>query len=108
MSRATAWLEAAGIPAVGIVCKGFTTTVRMTARFEGLTSVRLVEYPPPNIAVHSAAEVYENALRLVDDVTAALTAPVSEAVEPHTDATPSARSDSGPKHREIVFCGDLD
>jgi hypothetical protein len=86
---------------VGIVCKGFTQTVRLIARYEGLSNPRIVEYPPPNIAVHDSREVCEAAARLSDQVIAALT------------AAPAGTADTAPdvpaaKHAEIVYRGDLD
>ena len=102
MSRATTWIESAGIPAVGIVCKGFAGTVRLIARAEGLSSVRLVEYPPPNIAVHNSAEVYQCAIQLVDEVVAALTKPLSGAPQE------TERSSGKNTYADIVFRGDLD
>ena len=67
-----AWLEAAAIPTVGVVWPGFDDTVRLTAKFRGLTDTRLVLFPPPNISVQSAAQVTAHAGNLVDKVIAAL------------------------------------
>ena len=101
MARATTWTESAGIPAVGIVCKGFATTVRLIARFEGLSSVRLVEYPPPNIAIQSSEEVYEYAAQLIDMVVDALTRlPANIQGEPERQVAS--------KPAQIVLKGDLD
>jgi hypothetical protein len=63
-----AWIEGAGVPTVGIACRGFTSTTEMVARYEGLSGVRLVEYPPPNISVQSQSQVYDCASRLLDQV----------------------------------------
>ena len=101
MARATTWTESAGIPAVGIVCKGFATTVRLIARFEGLSSVRLVEYPPPNIAIQSSEEVYEYAAQLIDMVVDALTR-----LPANIQGEPERRVASTPA--QIVLKGDLD
>ncbi len=94
-----AWIEAAGIPTVGVACRGFASTTDMVARYEGLPATRLVEYPPPNVAVQNPAQVYEYASALVDQVIAALkSAPA--------DMRAAQGPQSGP--REIVFRGDLD
>lgn len=100
MSRALTWIESAGIPAVGIVCKGFTSTVSLIARFEGLPNVRVVEYPPPNIAVHTSDEVYKTASQLCDQVVTALTGALSkhEQIKNNADTT---------KRTDIVFKGDI-
>ena len=94
-----AWIEAAGIPTVGIACRGFASTTEMVARFEGLSAVRLVEYPPPNVAVQAPAEVYDYAGRLVDQIVAAL-----------TGAAPAAKTrlQTPAQPGEIVFKGDLE
>src|SRR3954471_5995250 len=68
-----AWIEAAGGAGVGVACRGFMSTTDMVARFEGLAATRLVEYPPPNVAVQSAEQVYEYARELTDQVDVALT-----------------------------------
>ncbi len=67
MSRATAAVEKAGIPAVAIVCQGFTTIAQTVAKFEGLSDLRFVVYPPPNISVQNPQEVAERANQLVDE-----------------------------------------
>ena len=41
--------------------------------------MRLVEYPPPNIAVQSSEEIYKYAEELLDEVVKALTEPVTDA-----------------------------
>jgi hypothetical protein len=101
VSRATAWIESAGIPAVAIACKGFTAPARLVATAEGLPDMRLVEYPPPNIAVQNPGEIRDYAARLLDEVVAALTrpAPVRKAVAPRSSQAVQA---------QIVFKGDLE
>ena len=101
MSRATAWLESAGIPAVAIVCRGFTVPARLVAGAEGLPDMRLVEYPPPNIAVQNPRQIYEYATRLLDEVIGALTRP---AYARKMEATRRSRAE----HLEVVFKGDLE
>ena len=49
-----------------MVCQGFSNTVRMVARAEGLSDTRIVEMPPPNIAVKSTEEVQAMAADLID------------------------------------------
>lgn len=100
MSRAAAWIEAAGIPAVAVACRGFTAPARLVARAEGLPDLRLIEYPPPNIGVQRREEIYVSSLPLVDELVAALTEPASRA-QAAVDEEPA----SDP--RRIVFAGDL-
>ena len=63
--------------------------------------MRLVEYPPPNIAVQSSEEIYKCAEALLDEVVKALTEPVTDAKGEATRAVEAARS-------EIVFRGTLE
>ncbi len=100
MSRATAWSEIAGIPSVAIACKGFTTTVRLVARAEGLSGMRIVEYPPPNIGVQDRAPGYEGAAKIIDEVISALTRPLAAVQE---EETHDPSEDAG----RIVFKGQL-
>jgi hypothetical protein len=98
VSRAIAWIEAAGVPAVGIACRGFVSTTDMVAKYEGLAAPRLVEYPPPNIAMQNAAEVNARAAELADGVVAALvSAPATR------ETRQASRSLGGP-----VFSGSLE
>ena len=100
MSRATAWLEAEGIPAVGVACRGFTAPARLVAKAEGLANMRLVEYPPPNIGALRWEQIAESSEPLVEQLVAALTQSVAPDV-------PVARTASRSNPREIVFKGDL-
>ncbi len=88
-----------------MVCQGFSNTVRMVARAEGLSDTRIVEMPPPNIAVKSTEEVQAMAADLIDAVIAALTTPV--AITPRRGAAPAASLSNAKAAREIVFKGDL-
>jgi hypothetical protein len=106
VSRAITAAESVGVPAVGIVCHGFAATVRSVARAEGLNATRLVDVPPPNIAVHGPAEVNRLAESLIGRVIDAFT---SEAQAPTVAApapAPRAAAPKGP--RDIVFSGDLE
>ncbi len=86
---------------MGFVCKGFATSTRLVARAEGLAHIRMVEGPPPNIAVLNPDELHEYAGRILEEVIAALTsAPQGAVVE-------SGRSASG-RPESIVLKGDLD
>ncbi|MFM9969734.1 MAG: hypothetical protein ACKVQK_15190 [Burkholderiales bacterium] len=95
---------------MGVVCRGFATSTRLVARAEGLAQIRLVECPPPNIAVQNPTELHECAGKIVDQVITALTHCAEGAVASDLAAkhgAQSARSASGePGH--IVFSGDLD
>src|SRR5262249_2482682 len=81
-------------------------TVRTIARAEGLGGTRLVELPPPNIAVKSTEEVHAAAIDLLDGVIKALTTPVIVAPV----RTPMSAPQPAPvvkSPREIVFKGSL-
>ena len=106
VSRAITWTESVGIPAVGIVCQGFSNTVRMVARAEGLSDTRLVQLPPPNIAVKSTEEVQAAGIDLLDGVINALTTHV--AAGRSRTLAPSLRAATVVKSpRDIVFKGSL-
>jgi hypothetical protein len=90
--------EAAGVPAVGIICTGFIPTARAAAKAEGLPNARLVEYPPPNIGVQNKQDVQSYAKDLLDEVIGALTEEV-QALE--------AASSGEPWSKDIVFTGTL-
>jgi hypothetical protein len=104
VSRATAWLEAAGIPSVGVVCKGFVPPARLVARAEGVPGMRLLEYPPPNIGAQRREDIYRSSLPLIDELVALLTRPSSVATP--ANAMPAEREATSGA-REIVFKGDL-
>ncbi len=86
---------------MGIVCKGFGTSTRLVARAEGLAHIRMVELPPPNIAVQNPEELRECAEKVVDEVIAALSKPADGAV------VESGRSATG-RPESIIFSGDLE
>lgn len=94
-------MEREAIPAVGIVCKGFAYNANLIAESEGLHEIRLVEYPPPNIAVQSSEEIYKCAKALLDEVIKALTGPATGAKR--LAATPVEAAT-----REIIFRGTLE
>jgi len=100
VSRAVVWAEKAGIPAVGVVCKGFVPSALMIARAEGLPGMRFVEYLPPNIATESYEAIYEKSKPLLDDIVRTLTAPAPA-------ATPSAIR-AGAEVGKTVVTGSLE
>lgn len=98
--RATTWIERAGIPATGIICEGFVLSAHAIARMLGLQSMRVVEYPPPNIGTQTAEQIRGQARKILDKIVQALTEeqPKSEEAllnEPETDS------------RAIISRGDL-
>ena len=99
MSRATTWLEEAGIPTVAVACAGFVRAARLVARAGGLPAIRLLEYPLPNIGAQTRDELYLSSLPLIDELVSLLThAPVGEKENKSTNtATPPT----------IVFKGNL-
>ena len=99
MSRATTWLEEAGIPTVAIVCAGFTRAARLVAQSGGLPAMRLLEYPLPNIGAQTRDALQVSSLPLVDALVSLLTRPAPEAAA-------SKASSSAP--RAIVFKGTLE
>jgi hypothetical protein len=101
VSRVIAWTEAAGIPAAGIVCKGFMTSARLVASAEGLRAVRLLEYPPPNMGVQNAAEIHERAAAMLDCLIDALTQPA------RADGLRTTARERDPRDK-AVFQGDLE
>jgi hypothetical protein len=98
--RATAWIEKAGIPAVGIICTGFVLSAKAIARMLGLLSVRIVEYPPPNIGTQTKEEIKGRAGIVLDHVIQALTQPA-----PKPKMVPIRELETRP--RDIVFKGTL-
>ncbi len=100
MSRATAWLEGAGVPTVGVVCTGFERAARLVARAAGLPAMRLLVYPPPNIGAQTREDLYGSSLPLIDEVASLLTQPVAG------DTAIATSAASGP--REIIFTGTLE
>ena len=73
----------------------------MAAEMQGLPSMRVVEYPPPNVGVQSPEAIYEQAKALIDGVIIALT-------EPPPPPREVAAKAAGAKGREIVFSGTLE
>lgn len=100
MSRATGWLEDAGVPSVAVVCEGFEKSARLVANAGGLPAIRLLEYPLPNIGAQTRDEIYETSLPLIDELVSLLTHSSSG------EAEPSKTTTDGP--REIVFKGSLE
>jgi hypothetical protein len=73
--------EKAGIPAVVVTTTGFTTIARAAAKAEGLTDLRIAEYPGA-VGVHPEALVIENVTKvLFDRIVNALTRPVGAAMQ---------------------------
>lgn len=108
MSRATSWLEEAGVPTVAVVCTGFEKAARLVARAGGLSAMRILEYPLPNIGAQTRADLYVSSLPLVDNLVSLLTHAASGEAGNIKAATaaPKAAPKSAP--RAIVFKGDLD
>ena len=98
MSRATAAVEKAGVPAVAIVCQGFTTIAQTVAKFEGLSDLRFVVYPPPNISVQNPQEVAERANQLVDEAIKQLT---------RTSSRETNKPVKTVSEKEIIFTGNI-
>jgi hypothetical protein len=99
--RATTWIEKAGIPAVGIICTGFVLSAQAIARMLGLLSMRIVEYPPPNIGTQTREEIKGRAGIVLDHVIQALTQPAPKA----NMMVPIREPETRP--RDIVFKGTL-
>lgn len=100
MSRATTWLEEAGVPTVAVVCKGFERSARLVARAGGLPAIRILEYPLPNIGAQTHDEIYVSSLPLVDELVLQLTH------SPSADVAANKSTAAGP--RAIVFKGTLE
>jgi hypothetical protein len=100
VSRATIWLEEAGVPAVAVVCEGFKKSADLVARAGGLSAMRLVEYPLPNIGAQTRGEIFETSLPLVDELVSLLTH------SPRVEAVSAKAATVGP--RAIVFQGNLE
>lgn len=83
---------------MAVVCQGFATITQTVARFEGLSSLRLITYPPPNISVQNPQEVSERAEQLLDEAIKQLSLPSSAKSELQTKAN---------KDNEIIFKGDI-
>lgn len=73
----------------------------MIASAEGLPGMRIVEYPPPNIATESYESIYEKSKVLLDDVVRAFTSPATNA------PTASAKATSA-KAGKTVFTGSFE
>ena len=101
MSRATAWIEAAGIPAVGVTCRGFSPPARLVARAEGVPNLRLLEFPPPNIGAMRQDEITAATLERLDELVTLFTQ-----AAPGTVAAAAPASAAG-SARDIVFSGNL-
>lgn len=91
--------EKAGIPAVVVTTTGFTTIARAAARAEGMTDLRIAEYPGA-VGVHPEELVIKNVTTvLFDRIVDALTRPVNSARQ---SAAPARAAD------EIVCEGSFD
>ncbi len=98
--RATTWVERAGVPAVGVICTGFVPSAHAIGRMLGHLSLRIVEYPRPNIGTQTKEEIKSRAETVLDHVIHALTQPA-----PKPQMSLPGEPDTGP--REIVFKGNL-
>ncbi|MFC1910981.1 hypothetical protein ACFLXC_06915 [Chloroflexota bacterium] len=96
--RATTWIERSGIPAAAVICAGFISSAHVNARMLGLQSLRVVEYPPPNIGAQTSEEIKERVGTLLDKISEVLTKPATEPKVP-------AVRESAVKPREIVYRG---
>ncbi len=93
-------MEKAGIPAVAVICTGFIPSAHTAARTLGLLSLRVVEYPPPNIGAQTFEEIRERKDMVADRVTAALTSAAPRSKLPPLKEPPF-------RPREIVARGSL-
>ncbi|HEX6004745.1 MAG TPA: hypothetical protein VFZ14_12185 [Burkholderiales bacterium] len=81
--------EQIGIPAVVVTTTGFTTIAKAAARAEGMTDLRIAEYPGA-VGVHPEALVVKNVTEvLFDRIVEGLTRPVG-ANEKHSSASSRA------------------
>jgi hypothetical protein len=97
------WLEEAGIPTVGVVCEGFKLAARMVGRAGGLSAMRLLEYPLPNIGAQTREDLRVSSLPLVDELAKLLTNPPPADVP---SRTPRPKPPAATP-RDIVFSGSL-
>ncbi|MGL5436518.1 MAG: UGSC family (seleno)protein [Lachnospiraceae bacterium] len=96
VARGVVLVEDLGIPAVGILCKGFPTMARQVMKSAGYPDARAVEYPHP-IALDSVDEVRKNIRELViPKIIDALTKPVKSTVK---------SKKKQPGSRDIIFEG---
>lgn len=96
VARGVVLVESLGIPAVGILCKGFPTMAKQIMKSAGFPDARAVEYPNP-IALDSHDQVKKNIHDVVvPKIIDALTKPVKSTVK---------SKKRGPKSRDIVFEG---
>lgn len=80
VARGIVTVEDCGIPAVGILCKGFPTMAKQVAKSAGYPDARVVEYPVP-IALHSKEQVAQAVHdTLVPAIIKALTTPIKPSV----------------------------
>lgn len=97
VARGVVLVENCGIPAVGILCKGFPTMAKANAKGAGFPDARMIEYPNP-IAMDSIEKVRENIHEvLMPRIIEALTKPVKSTVK--------KMKKKGPDSRETVFEG---
>ncbi|MCC7081504.1 MAG: hypothetical protein IT530_12595 [Burkholderiales bacterium] len=103
--RPAAEAEKLGIPAVVVTTTGFTSIARAAARAQGLSDVRIAEYPGP-VGVHADELIVKNVEevlfpRIVEQLTKAATEYPAAAIEnerrrqPAAGGAGAARGDSG-------------
>jgi hypothetical protein len=108
--------EKLGIPGVVITTTGFTTIARAAAKAEGMTDVRIAEYPGA-VGVHAEELVVENVEnvlfdRIVEQLTKPLDAALSSRRTESTSRTDDVRSGTGTHGKsaggEIIYEGSFD
>jgi hypothetical protein len=101
--RPAAEAEKVGIPSVVITTTGFTAIARAVAKAEGLTGLRVAEYPGA-VGVHPEALVEKNVENvLFDQIVDCLLKPVEDDIQ---ESPKSARPDNGAN--EIIYEGTFD
>jgi hypothetical protein len=93
-------IEREGVPAVGIICQGFTESGRVVAEKEGVPGARILEFPQPNILIQTREQIYESTRMILNEVVEALTKTEREAIT----AKPKAKADP----RQVEFRGSLE
>ena len=86
---------------MAVVCTGFVATAHMIAKMYGLQTIRILEYPPPNISTQKPEEVRKHAVSLLDALIGLLT---KASYLPENAARPTV-TEVNP--RECVFRGTL-
>src|SRR5438132_10328908 len=98
--RATQAVEAAGVPAVPVIARGFAAMARGIGRAIGLAELPIAVYP--GVIPTDGDDVFER--NVVEQVAPAVIASLVERAAPAS--ANAAAADPGP--REIVFSGGLD